>query len=60
MIDNLKTDLVIRAAMMSPEEILTDMGYHNPRSANYERLQAVLDSPEFGRDEGGYDFRYTS
>jgi len=39
MIDNLKTDLVIRAAMMSAKEILTDMGYHNPRSANYDRLR---------------------
>jgi hypothetical protein len=60
MIDNFKTDLVIRAASMPREEILKAMGYRNPSSANFERLNNVLESPDFGLDEGGFDFRYSS
>lgn len=60
MIENFKTDLVIRAAAMHPEDILKGMGYLKPTSANFERLQNVLDSDEFGLNDGGFDFKYSS
>ncbi|WP_417519099.1 hypothetical protein [Marinobacter sp.] len=60
MIDNFKTDLVIRAAAMHPEDILKGMGYPKATSANLERLQNVLDSDEFGLNDVGFDFKYSS
>ncbi len=60
MIDNFKTDLVLRVAAMSREEILKEMGYKRPTSANLERLQCVLDDPEFGLTNSGFDFKYSS
>lgn len=60
MIDNFKTDLVLRVAAMPHEEILKAMGYQRPTSANLERLQSVLDDPEFGLTNGGFDFKYSS
>ena len=43
MIDNFKTDLVLRVAPLPRDEILKAMGYKKPTSANLERLQTVLD-----------------
>jgi len=60
MIDNFKTDLVLRIAAMPHEEILRAMGYQRPTSANLERLQSVLDDPEFGLNDSGFDFKYSS
>ncbi|KPQ01682.1 hypothetical protein [Marinobacter sp. HL-58] len=60
MIDNFKTDLVLRVAAMPREEILKAMGYQRPTSANLERLQSVLDDPDFGLNNSGFDFKYTS
>lgn len=60
MIDNFKTDLVVRVAAIPKDEVLKAMGYHKPTSANHERLQDVLDDPEFGLTEGGFDFKYSS
>ena len=60
MINNFKTDLVVRTAAIPPEEILKAMGYQKPTSANFERLQNVLESPEFGLDDSGFDFKYSS
>lgn len=60
MIDNFKTDLVLRVAAMPREEILRAMGYQRPTSANLERLQSVLDDPEFGLTDSGFDFKYSS
>jgi hypothetical protein len=45
MIDNFKTDLVLRVAPLPREEILKAMGYQKPISANLERLQTLLDDP---------------
>ena len=60
MIENFKIDLVLRAAAMPHDEILKAMGYQKPTSANLERLQNVLDDPEFGLSDGGFDFKYCS
>ncbi|MCM0612180.1 hypothetical protein KFJ24_06775 [Marinobacter sediminum] len=60
MIENFKTDLVLRVAAMPRNEILEAMGYQKPTSANLERLQNVLDDPEFGLNDGGFDFKYSS
>ncbi|WP_303292350.1 hypothetical protein [Marinobacter sp. SS5-14b] len=60
MIDNFKTDLVLRVAAIPHDEILRAMGYQKPTSANLERLQNVLDGPEFGLNDGGFDFKYSS
>ena len=60
MIDNFKTDLVLRVAPLPPDEILKAMGYKKPTSANLERLQAVLDDPEFGLSNSRFDFKYSS
>ncbi|MBL3824119.1 MULTISPECIES: hypothetical protein [unclassified Marinobacter] len=60
MIDNFKTDLVLRVAAMPREEILKAMGYQRPTSANLERLQSVLDDPDFGLNNSGFDFKYSS
>ncbi|WP_100640786.1 hypothetical protein [Marinobacter salexigens] len=48
MIENFKTDLIVRAAVIPPEEILKAMEYLNPTSANAERPETVLESPDFG------------
>ncbi|MBK1887782.1 hypothetical protein [Marinobacter sp. DY40_1A1] len=60
MIKNFKTDLVIRVAAIPHEEILNAMGYNRATSANLERLQNVLDDEEFGLNDGGFDFKYSS
>ncbi|SHK65088.1 hypothetical protein SAMN05216369_2644 [Marinobacter antarcticus] len=60
MIDNFKTDLVVRVAAISLAEVLKAMGYLKPTSANLERLQNVLESHEFGLNDGGYDFKFSS
>jgi hypothetical protein len=60
MIDNFKTDLVLRVAPLPREDILKAMGYKKPTSANLERLQTVLDEPEFGLKDSGFDFKYSS
>lgn len=60
MINNFKTDLIIRAAANSQDEVLKAMGYHRPTPANRERLQKVLECPSFGLAEGGFDFKYRS
>ncbi|MCK0165792.1 hypothetical protein [Marinobacter sp. S6332] len=60
MIDNFKTDLIVCTAAMTSEEVLKRMGYHRATSANLERLQNVLDSDEFGLNDGGFDFKYSS
>ncbi len=60
MIDNFKTDLVLRVAAIRRDEILKTMGYLKPTSANLERLQTVLDDPEFGLTDAGFDFKYGS
>lgn len=60
MIENFKTDLVLHVVNMPREEILKAMGYHKPVSANLERLQRVLEDPEFGLNDGGFDFKYDS
>ena len=60
MIDNFKTDLVLRVAAMPREEILKAMSYKRPTSANLERLQSVLDDPDFGLNNSGFDFKYSS
>jgi len=60
MIDNFKTDLVVRAAKYTPEQLLRIMGYRNPGTSTKKRLQSVLESPDFGLEQGSYDFRYTS
>jgi len=60
MIDNFKTDLVLRVAAIPRDEILKAMGYRKPTSANLERVQNVLDDPEFGLNDGGFDFKYSS
>ncbi len=53
MIDNFKTDLVLRVAPIPRDELLKAMGYSRPTSANFERLQTVLDDPEFGLNDLG-------
>ena len=60
MIENFKTDLVMRVAAIPHDEILKAMGYQKPTPANLERLQNVLDDPEFGLNDGGFDFKYSS
>lgn len=60
MINNFKTDLVIRLAAKSQDETLKAMGYVRPTSANRKRLLKVLECPDFGLDEGGFDFKYRS
>lgn len=60
MIDNFKTDLVLRVATVPGEELLKAMGYPKPTSANFERLQTVLDDPEFGLNNSGFDFKFSS
>lgn len=60
MIDNFKTDLVLRVAAIPRDEILKSMGYLKPTSANVERLQTVLDDPGFGLTDAGFDFKYGS
>ena len=60
MIENFKAGLVLRAAAIPNDEILKAMGYLKPTSANLERLQNVLDDPEFGLSDGGFDFKYSS
>jgi hypothetical protein len=60
MIDNFKTDLVLRVAPLPREEVLKAMGYKKPTSANLERLQTVLNDHEFGLKDSGFDFRYSS
>jgi hypothetical protein len=60
MIDNFKTDLVLRVAPLPREEILKAMGYQKSTSANLERLQALLDDPDFGLNDSGFDFKYSS
>jgi hypothetical protein len=60
MLDNFKTDLVVRVAAIPPEEILKAMGYQKPTSANRERLQNVLESHGFGLNDGGFDFKFSS
>tara|TARA_R110000823_G_scaffold302779_1_gene424059 strand:- start:2068 stop:2712 length:645 start_codon:yes stop_codon:yes gene_type:complete len=60
MIDNFKTDLVVRVAAIPHEELLKAMGYRKPTSANFERLENVLDCPEFGLSDGGFDFKFSS
>ncbi|HTN35130.1 MAG TPA: hypothetical protein VL091_14070 [Marinobacter sp.] len=60
MINNFKTDLVLRTAAIPREAILEAMGYRKITSANKERLQRVLDSHEFGLNDGGFDFKYSS
>jgi len=59
-IDNFKTDLVLRAAQMPSVEILRAMGYQKPTFANLERLKSVVDDPEFGLDAAGFDFKFSS
>lgn len=60
MIENFKTDLVMRVAAIPHDEILKAMGYPKPTAANLERLQNVLDDPEFRLNDGGFDFKYSS
>ncbi len=60
MIDNFKTDLVLRVAAIPDDDILKAMGYHKPTSAHRERLRSVVDDPEFGLSDGGFDFKYSS
>ena len=60
MINNFKTDLIIRVAANSQDELLKAMGYQRPTPANRERLQKVLECPSFGLAEGGFDFKYRS
>lgn len=60
MIDNFKTDLVLRLAAIPQDEILKAMGYQNPTSANFERLQTVVDNADFGLNDSGFDFKYSS
>lgn len=60
MIENFKIDLVLRAAAMPHDEILKAMGYQKPTCANLDRLQHVLDDPEYGLSDGGFDFKYSS
>jgi hypothetical protein len=59
-INNFKTDLTIRVAATSHNDILTAMGYVRPTTANRKRLQRVLECPDFGLGEGGFDFKYSS
>ncbi|SOB74728.1 hypothetical protein SAMN04488490_0254 [Marinobacter sp. LV10R510-11A] len=60
MIDNFKTDLVVRVAAIPREELLKAVGYQKPTSANLERLQGVMDCPDFGLSDGGFDFKFSS
>ncbi|RBP68622.1 hypothetical protein [Marinobacter nauticus] len=60
MINNFKTDLTIRVAATSHNDILTAMGYVRPTTANRKRLQRVLECPDFGLSGGGFDFKYSS
>lgn len=60
MIENFKTDLILRAAAIPREEVLKAMGYRSPTSANLERLQRVLEDPAFGLNDGGFDFKFSS
>ncbi|WP_152206980.1 hypothetical protein [Marinobacter changyiensis] len=60
MIENFKTDLVVRVAPIPREEILKAMGYSKPGSAHLERLQTVLDDPDFRLNDSGFDFKYSS
>jgi hypothetical protein len=60
MINNFKTDLVLRVAAIPRDEVLKAMGYQRATSANLERLQFVLDDPEFGLNDSGFDFKYSS
>jgi|TARA_Y100001001_G_scaffold164510_1_gene196941 hypothetical protein len=59
-INNFKTDLIIRVAAQSLDETLAAMGYARPTSANRRRLQRVLECPDFGLSEAGFDFKYRS
>lgn len=60
MIDNFKTDLVLRVAAIPNDDILEAMGYRKPTTAHRERLRSVVDDPEFGLNGGGFDFKYSS
>ncbi|MEC9386076.1 hypothetical protein [Marinobacter sp. bablab_jr008] len=60
MINNFKTDLIIRVAAKSHNDILKTMGYVRPTAANRKRLQRVLECPNFGLGGGGFDFKYSS
>jgi len=59
-INNFKTDLIIRVAAKSHNDILKTMGYVRPTAANRKRLQRVLECPNFGLGGGGFDFKYSS
>lgn len=60
MINNFKTDLIIRVAKKSQDDTLKAMGYMRPTWANRNRLQRVLECPDFGLGEGNFDFKYRS
>lgn len=60
MIDDFRTDLVLQAAVRSPEDLVMAMGYPQPTAANLSRLKHVLDSPELGLADVGYDLIYSS
>lgn len=60
MIDNFKTELIVRVARITPVTVLRIMGYKNPGIAAKKRLQCVLESPDMGLEKGGYDYRYSS
>ncbi|KAA1173950.1 hypothetical protein FWJ25_11120 [Marinobacter salinexigens] len=60
MIDDFKTDLIVRVAGQARDNILRSMGYGKPTQAQFERLQVVLDDPEFGLGQSHFDFKYSS
>src|SRR5690554_7607354 len=55
-----QSDQICRMAAKSQDETLKAMGYVRPTSANRKRLLKVLECPDFGLDEGGFDFKYRS
>lgn len=60
MINNFKTELVVRLAALNEADVLKGMGYRTPTARHHQRLQQVLDDPEFGLASGAFDFRYSS
>lgn len=59
MIDNFKTDLILRAAQFSREDILQRMGYQRQNGTLRQRLERVLTSEYFGLEKGGFDLRFS-
>lgn len=58
-LDNLQTDLILRASQYEEDELLKKLGYQSTSDKTRQRLRNTLSNTDLGLDAANYDFRYS-